>query len=128
MIKTSSGEERFLVRASNGRFAVQADALPAQGSRSEGFRPHELLEAALATSLNMSIRKLADRHGIPLRFATTRVELDRDQAGETAFRYRIDLHGELSAAERSLLLAAAEACPVRQTLSKKLVFRQGQAA
>lgn len=123
MIKASSGQDKYLVRASNGRFAVQTDAAHANGYRSEGLRPHELLEAALATSLNIAIRRQADRHGIPLRFATTRVEIERDRADETAFACQIELHGDLNEEQRSLLLAAAEECPVRQTLSKKLSFR-----
>lgn len=50
---------------------------PDKGGGNQGFRPHELLEAALATCMNIHLRMYAANHGIELGEVTTKVTLDR---------------------------------------------------
>src|SRR5207247_6316725 len=51
----------------------------AQGERRGGcgFGPHQLLEAALATCLTITVRKFAAEHKFPLDSASAEVLLDR---------------------------------------------------
>ena len=42
--------------------AASSDNTPDKGGKGAGFRPHELLEAALACCMNMSVRMYAESH------------------------------------------------------------------
>ena len=90
-----------------------------------GFRPHELLEAALACCLNISLRMYATRHNIPLAGLATEVSLDRRVAGEAVFEYGLELDGPITEGQRQELLQAAESCAVSETLSRKILFKYG---
>ena len=97
--------------------------LPTREEGDSGFRPHELLEAALATCMNMHLRMYAANYGIGLGDVTTTVSLDRNPPTEAVFNYSIELSGQLDDEQRKKLLEIAETCPVHRTLSKKLSFR-----
>jgi putative redox protein len=125
MICSKSEEPRYLTRFSNGAHEGIADTTADKGGGSCGFRPHDLLEAALATCVNMAVRIYADRHDIPLRSVRTKVTLDRSQADEVVFRYELELDGELTPEHKDKLLHAANLCPVRRTLAKKIRFESG---
>lgn len=117
MISAGSETPRYRTRFSNGILEAFADTTPDKGGGAAGFRPHELLEAALACCINMSVRMLADKHGIPLEAVTTRVRLERG-AGGAVFHTEIEIHGDsLTPEQRERLAEAAKACPIRRTLS-----------
>jgi putative redox protein len=122
MICATSEVPRYRTRFSNGKHDGAADATAEKGGAEAGFRPHDLLEAALATCVNMSVRMFADRHSMPLGSVTASVRLDRSGAAEAVFRYTVALEGDLTADQRRELLRAAEACPVRRTLSRGFAF------
>ncbi len=130
MITSTSLPEKFLTRFTDGAHEALADTTPEHGGQSGGFRPHALLEAALANCLCMTVRIAADKRGIPLAGVRASVVLSREgQTGETGetdesvFTYAIELDGDLSEAQRAALLRAAGGCPVKKTLSRKVVFR-----
>jgi putative redox protein len=125
MIGTRSEAVRYQTRFSDGEHEGAADTTADKGGRHSGFRPHDLLEAALATCVNMTVRMYADSHGIPLRGVTTRVTLDRTNPEEAVFRYEVGLDGELTEDQKNRLLRAASACPVRRTLSRRIGFECG---
>jgi putative redox protein len=122
MIKSKSEQPRYRTLFTNGLHEAYADTTEDKGGNSAGFRPHDLLEAALSTCLNMEIRIFADSHHIPLSEVHTEVQLDRSQPNEAIFKYSIRLEGQLSDDQRQKLLHAAKACSVHRTLSKKLSF------
>lgn len=103
---------------------VISDAPVTKGGGGMGFGAHELLEASLATCINMAVRMHADQNGIPLDGVTTKVGLTWPDAHTSRFEYSIEVTGKLTAEQREELEAVAARCPVRQTLSKKLVFEQ----
>ncbi|MBI3808550.1 MAG: OsmC family protein [Nitrospirae bacterium] len=123
MIETTSDDFRYQTRFTNGTHSAVSDTTKDKGGSESGFRPHDLLEAALASCINMTLRMYADQHNIPLSGVTTRVTLDRTHPVETVFEYGIELHGSLSQDHRDRLLEVAKKCPVRQTLSKSIGFR-----
>lgn len=123
MIETNSEDIRYKTQFTNGTHSAVSDTTKDKGGRESGFQPHDLLEAALANCINITLRMYADQHNIPLSSVTTRVKLDRTNPVEVAFEYEIELHGSLSQDHRDRLLEAAKKCPVRQTLSKNIGFR-----
>jgi putative redox protein len=122
MIIASSEPQAYLTRFSNGKQTSSADTTVDKGGGEMGFRPHELLEAALATCMNMHLRMYAANHGIELVGVHTRVSLDRNSPEEAVFNYSIELSGQLKDEQRKKLFETAETCPVRRTLTKKLSF------
>lgn len=124
MIEAKSNDIRYQTQFTNKIHSAISDNTKDKGGNGSGFRPHELLEAAFATCMNMTLRMYADQHDIPLSNTTTRVTLDRTLPGETIFEYEIDLEGSLSQEQRDRLLEIVKKCPVRQTLSKRIGFRE----
>ena len=125
MIYATSESTRYQTPFSDGEHHGVSDATFDHGGSHSGFRPHDLLEAALATCVNMAVRMFADNHAIPLGSVTTKVSLDRTRPDEVVFRYEVGLDGELTPEQRDKLLHAAAACPVRRTLSKRIRFECG---
>ena len=122
MITTHSKEPRYLVHFTNGTQQADADVPPIKGGQGAGIGPHELLEAALATCINMWIRMQADQLGIPVGPINVTVSVKRDHPEEAIYEYTVKLNGALSEEQRTLLLQAADDCPVRRTLLKKPSF------
>jgi putative redox protein len=122
MITTSSESTPYQTRFSNGTVEAIADVKEKDGGHSAGFGPHDLLEAALATCVNITVRMYADHHNIPLAGVTTKVGLTRPQPDEVLFYYEVAFEGDLTAEQKERLTNAAHSCPVRKTLSKKISF------
>ncbi len=126
MIISTSESPQYRTRFSDGKHAAIADTTAEKGGSDSGFRPHELLEAALATCVNMTIRMYADNHGIHLEGVTTTVRLDRESSEQAIFNYEVKFVGDLKPEHAEKLLRAASACPVRRTLSRAIVFNLHQ--
>lgn len=124
MVTSSSYPDRYRTGFSNSEFNAFADTTRDKGGGGAGFRPHDLLEAALATCLNMEIRIFADRHDIPIEEVRTAVTLDRSLPDQSLFRYSVDLKGPISEQERRRLLRVADACSIHKTLSRNLQFKR----
>jgi putative redox protein len=122
MIESTADTGMTRVTFANGEVTAVADTLKEKGGADGAFRPHELLEAALATCITISLQTYARQHDLPLQRATARVRLDRSQQGEAALHCDVQLDGPLSAEQREKLLAVARNCPVRQTLGRRLTF------
>lgn len=123
MIKCVSTETNFATRFTNGRHQASSDVPPEKGGSDAGFRPHELLEAALAACMNISLRMYAERYRIPLAEAVVEVSLNRQTPGEAVFEYRLELSGPITEEQRQELLQHAASCSVHQTLSRKISFQ-----
>ncbi len=86
MIESKSEQPRYRTFFTNGLYNAYADTTEDKGGAGSGFRPHDLLEAALSTCLNMEIRIFAERHNIPLSEVHTDVQLDRSHPDETRMK------------------------------------------
>jgi putative redox protein len=122
VIQTTSQPGAYQTEFASRQARAMADAPLDKGGGGAGFGPHELLEAALATCINMAVRMRADKLGIALDGVSTIVRLNRSVAGSVAFECATVYGGSLSAEDRAQLDEAANTCPVRQTLSKKIEF------
>lgn len=124
MIRCQSRETPYQVVFSNGDFSAVCDAPVDKGGTGQGFRPHELLEAALGSCVTMLLGMYAKTHDIPLSGVSVSVSLDRSEPGVSEFVCAIELSGDLDDGQRKRLLRLAQACPVRKTLSNRLVFTE----
>jgi putative redox protein len=122
VIHTRSLEGAYKTAVSNGRQELVSDAPLGKGGHGAGFGAHELLEAALAACINMAVRMCADAQAIPLESVTTRVRVQHRAPDTLCFEYSLGFSGPLTAQQRDRLEVAASACPVRQTLSKRIEF------
>ena len=122
MITCFSKKAPFDTWFTNGKHEGHADAPVEKGGADAGFGPHELLEAALASCLNIWIRVYAQTHNIPLTGVVTEVTMERQNPGEAVFRYALELKGHLAEEQRWELIQAAQSCPVHQTLAGKISF------
>lgn len=122
MIIASCEAPAYRTKFSDGVHESFSDVTAKDGGQSAGFAPHQLLEAALATCINITVRMYADRHEIPLRGVTTNTGITRPQPGEVLFSYEVAFEGDLTEEQKQKLARAAQACPVRRTLSQNLRF------
>lgn len=123
MIVGVSTKTPYATIFTDGKREATCDTIPDKGGSGSGFRPLDLLEAAFACCLNMTIRMYADKHKIPLAEAKVSVSLNRDNPEQTVFEYGVELQGDLTAAQRQKLMELAALCPVKRTLSKHISFR-----
>jgi putative redox protein len=107
---------RFRADDQEGR----ADTVKDGTGGSAGMRPHELLEASLATCMTISARMALADLGIPGGAVGVRVHLEREQS-VTRFRYELILDPALEP-HRPAVTESIERSPVRSTLSKQLTF------
>ena len=122
MIRADSGPENYLTFVTNGEFTLPSDTTADKGGGNRGFRPHELLEAALASCMAMSLRMAAQQAGIPLGEVSVNVSLNRNGPSGPTFDYSVAFPATVAPADRATLLAALDSCPVRRTLSRPLHF------
>lgn len=122
MVRSKNAHSEYRSLFMNGLHEAYADTTEDKGGGS-GYRPHDLLEAALSTCLNVEIRIHADHHNIPLSEVRTEVWLNRSQPNETIFKCSIEVVGPLSDDQRQKLLHVAKVfCSVHKTLCQKLSF------
>lgn len=124
MIRTTSHTEPYRTTFKNDNHTAIADAPLTKGGGETGFGPHELLEAALATCINMSIRMAAAKRNISLKNVEASVRLDRNQPHAAIFEYTTAITGDITTEQRQLLNDAVRTCPVRQTLCRTLEFKE----
>ena len=122
MITCFSKKSPFDTWFTNGKHEGHSDAPVEKGGADSSFGPHELLEAALASCLNIWVRVSAQTRNIPLTGVVTEVTLEKQKPGEVVFRYALELKGHLTEDQRWELIQAAQACPVHQTLAGKISF------
>jgi putative redox protein len=125
MIIAGSKDPPYCTPFSDGEHTALADTTKEKGGSGGGFWPHTLLEAALATCINITVRKYADKHAIPLNAVATKVKLDRGRPEEAIFTYEVELRGNLTEEQREALLQVAGDCPVKQTLLRTVSFKYG---
>jgi putative redox protein len=127
MITASSRPERFATTFSDGIHTGLADAIAADGGAEAGFKPHALLEAALATCITITIRMYAERKAMNLPGLETRVKLDQSRPEAPILRFDIDFgQAVLSEEQRARLMRVAEACPVHKLLKRPMPIEHSE--
>jgi putative redox protein len=119
MIEATALPTPYQVRFRSGGNAGLADTMKEGKGGFAGLRPHELLEAALASCMTMTARMALDTLGHPAAEVTVRVQLHRDGTA-SQFRYDVQLDRTVEDAAREVVLERVAACPVRRTLGTQL--------
>lgn len=125
MIRSTCLDVPFRTGFTNGRHDGVADVPAEKGGAGDGFGPHELLEAALATCLTMTVWKAAAEHGVPLAGARSEVRIDRSAPSGVVLSYTLAFDGPLTDEQAGRLRAAAGRCPVARTLGGPIAVRPG---
>jgi putative redox protein len=124
MITTTSSTPPYQVLFSDGIHSSISDTTAEKGGSGSGFRPHDLLEAAVGSCMNMWLQMYAEQHNLPLQTVKTRVSINRADPDKVVFEYEIDFIGDLTEEQHDKLLKVAATCPVRRTLSKEIYFNR----
>ena len=123
MIQASSLAAPYQTGFTNGSIESTADVPVEKGGAGKGFGPHELLEAALATCLTMTVTMYASKHGLPLTAARCEVRIDRSVPDAVTLNYSLAFDGPLSDEQSARLREAAGRCPVARTLTGVLAIQ-----
>ncbi|KAB2362959.1 OsmC family protein [Actinomadura montaniterrae] len=121
MVTARALPARYQVEYEAGPNTGRADTVKGGRGGTTAPRPHELLEAALASCITMTARMALDELGLPDVAVTARVGLDREETA-TRFRYRLAFDPPPPADARAAVLRRVERSPVRRTLSRPLSF------
>jgi putative redox protein len=122
VIRTSSLLNAYQMDFAPGSARTVGDVPLDKSGGGVGFAPHELLEAALATSMNLAVHMKARELGIALDGVSAAVRLNRSRPGFATFEYAIEFTGYLTVEDRERLHEAADTCPVRQMLTGSMEF------
>jgi putative redox protein len=122
MIQAKAANNHFLTELSNGRQLLHSDVTVDKGGEDAGFGPHELLEAALASCIQITLKMGALKYGFDLGQTTCQVSLDRSVPERTVFVYKLNFDSKLTEEQQAHVRRFASRCPVRKTLSAEIGF------
>jgi putative redox protein len=117
MIRATTHADSYRTAFTDGAYHAAADVPAAKGGDGQGFGPHDLLEAALATCMSISVAKAAKTSNASLTAVTCEVRIDRSVPGAVTLNYDLKLSGDLAEEQVERLHRAARECPVGRTLS-----------
>lgn len=100
---------------------VIADEPVGNGGQDAGLSPKELLAAALSACTMATLRMYVDKKGWDLAEIKVETELLVEE-GKSTFSRKIQFTGTLTEAQKTRLLAVANACPVHKILSHPIAF------
>jgi putative redox protein len=127
-VQARAGAHGFRTEIIAGQHVLLADEPQALGGTGAGPTPYDLLAAALASCIAMTLRWHADRRSWPLEGVRVRLthgrvhetdceSCEEESVGIHQFEREIELEGPLSEEQRAGLLRVADRCPVGQTLT-----------
>lgn len=123
VITATSDKTPYHTTITDGVSNLYADISSEKGGQGDGFRPHNLLCAALASCLDITVRMLLERRQLAYETVQVRVDLDRSDPEQTVFLYEVDIIGDIAPQIKQEIIRKAANCPVHKTLSKPLSFQ-----
>lgn len=114
-----TGRGKFQLQLTTGKHRLFADEPADFGGLDSGPSPFQLLAAALASCVTMTVRLYADRKGWPVRRIRAGVghSRDLDEIPRDRFDVRLTFDGELDGEQRQRLVEIAGKCPVHRVLT-----------
>ncbi|BFT72413.1 OsmC family protein [Paenibacillus sp. P36] len=122
MVISTSGSETYITEIFNGTSKIHSDVTEEKGGSGKYFRPHDLIESAYASCLNITTRMILESMNVSYDGIIVKVELDRSNEVKTIFKYQIDISGSIDKETKEVVLRKVMNCPVKKTLSKQLEF------
>lgn len=126
------GRSKYRTEVAARSHSIIADEPKKYGGQDAGFTPYELLLSSLGTCTAITLRMYADRKKWDLEEVLVHLEHFKQHAEDShncsderrakidKFVRTIELHGDLTFAERKRLLEIANRCPVHRTLENKI--------
>jgi putative redox protein len=124
MIQAKSKPPNFCTELKTPNHTILSDVSVDNGGAALGMGPHELLEAALASCMQITLQMGAAKYGFNPGTSSCQVELDRSLQGKTTFVYKLHLDPSLTPEQVDHMRRFAAKCPVRKTLSAEIGFRE----
>ncbi len=122
MVKCKNLDKRYKCIIETSNYSIFSDTTKEKGGSEEGIRPHELLEAALASCLNITIRMTLDKLKIKADNVFVTVNLMRNKEGKTIFNYHYNINAELNNLQKEKIEESVANCSIKQTLLKEIIF------
>ncbi len=117
-IIASLGKDHYKTILRSETNLLIADEIAAKGGNDEGFTPHELFAAALASCTSITLRMYADRKEWDLAEINVTVNINKEaESHSTLLTCEIELLGDLTDEQKSRLLIIANHCPIHNILS-----------
>ncbi len=123
MVTSTSEKAPYRTTVTDGTSFLSADTTVEHGGQGGAFRPHDLLCAALASCLNMTVRMILERRGLAYETVRVQVDLDRSDPIAPVFRYDMEITGDIDPRIKQEILRKAANCPVHKTLAQPLSFQ-----
>ena len=121
MVLCKGANENYRCITTINGFEIVSDVSIDKGGQGNGIRPHDILETAFASCLNMTVRMKCEKIEISSSDISVKVDLQRDEF-KTVFKYQVLFGNTLLESQMDEILEALENCPVRNTLSKPIAF------
>lgn len=122
MIYANPLEPDFKTLLESDAHLVVSDMKTEKGGQGAGMGPHDLLEAAMAACMSITLRMAGNKHGIPVGRSVVVVELDRSDENVARFRYEVKFDEVVPRAQRQHLVEILGRCPVSKTISRQIVM------
>lgn len=125
MVKCKNLDKRYKCIIETSNYSIFSDTTKEKGGSEEGIRPHELLEAALASCLNITIRMTLDKLEIEADNVFVAVNFMRNKERKTVFNYHYNINNinaELNDLQKEKIEESVANCSVKQTLLKEIIF------
>jgi putative redox protein len=99
---------------------LYSDVGTALGGNDSAADPHDLYDSALASCKALTLMLFAKRKQIPLESVALSIERDasRESSGVYQLHLQLQLHGELTEAQRQQLLEISEKCPIHKLMTQ----------
>jgi putative redox protein len=138
-VTVSGAASAFVQDVVFGAHRLTADEPVEVGGNDLGPGPYELLLAALGTCTSMTLGLYARNKKLPLERVVVHLAHGKAYAQDCAecetkapkldrIERRIELHGQLDAAQRARLIEIANRCPVHRTLSSNIQIETSEMA
>lgn len=130
-VTVSGAASAFVQDVVFGEHRLTADEPVSAGGNDLGPDPYQLLLSALGTCTSMTVGVYARNKKLPLERVVVHLMHSKVHAEDCAdcetktgmldrIERRIELHGQLDAAQRAKLIEIANKCPVHRTLTSQI--------
>ncbi|AWB35084.1 OsmC family protein [Orrella marina] len=122
MITAKVREQDYGTVLFSGAHQIESDLKVEKGGQGQAMGPHDLLEAAMAACMSITLRMAGNKHNIAIGDTTVKVSLDRSNEAVAKFCYAIEFDDVVPQDQRDRLTEILARCPVSKTISREIVM------
>jgi putative redox protein len=124
MVVSESKKDSYLTEILSDETLIFSDVTKEKGGSGRHFKPHDLVCAGYASCLNITTRMVLEKMNIEYEKVIVKIKLNNSDPDKAVFEYDVDIIGDLDTETKAVVIAKAEKCPVRRTLSKEIEFNK----